>query len=67
MGKNRKNSEKMQEKNSKKDAHHTITYLYILATPQYGYVVCCSVPKSTTIPIPALPILETPWAFPYPC
>jgi hypothetical protein len=34
---------------------------------QYGYTVCCGVPKCTTVPIPALPVLETPWVFPYPC
>jgi hypothetical protein len=34
---------------------------------QYGYVVCRSVLKPNTVPIPALPILENPWVFPYPC
>jgi hypothetical protein len=25
------------------------------------------VPKSNTVPVPALPVLETPQVFPYPC
>ena len=41
-------------------AHHT-------ATPWYRYAVYCGVPKFTTIPIPAVPVLETLWVFPYPC
>ena len=34
---------------------------------QYGYTVCHGLPKSTTVPVPALPILENPWVFLYPC
>ena len=37
----------------------------IPATPWYGYMVCCSVPKSQTIPIPMVPILEPLLVFPY--
>ena len=36
-------------------------------TPQHGYAVCHSVPKSDTIPIPALPILETLQIYLYLC
>ena len=36
-------------------------------TPQYRYAVCCGVPKSTTVPVPVLPILETLRVFPYLC
>jgi hypothetical protein len=35
--------------------------------PQYGYAVCCGVPKPNTLPVPALPVLENPRVFPYPC
>jgi hypothetical protein len=42
-------------------------YLCIPTIPWYGYVVCHGVPKSTTVPIPALPVLETPQVYPYPC
>ena len=30
-------------------------------------MVCRGVPKSTTIPVPMLPVLETPQVYPYPC
>jgi hypothetical protein len=40
--------------------------LSIPATPRYRYAVCSGVPKSTTVPIPLLPILETPWVYPHP-
>ena len=33
----------------------------------YGYAVCHGVPKSNTIPVPAVPVLEAPWVNPYPC
>ena len=59
--------EKNVTKNSKSDAHSTVIYLYIPAIPRYRYTVCCGVPKSTTVPIPTLPVLENPWVFPYPC
>jgi hypothetical protein len=36
-------------------------------TPRYGCPVCCGVQKFTTIPVPAVPVLETPWVYPYPC
>ena len=42
-------------------------YPCIPAIPQYGYTVCHGVPKSTTVPVPALPILENPRVFLYPC
>jgi len=29
--------------------------------------VCHGVPKIKTVPVPALPVLETPRVFPYPC
>jgi hypothetical protein len=32
----------------------------------YGYVVCHGVPKSDTVAVPALPVLETPQVYPYP-
>ena len=54
------------EKYSKSDAHSTVIYLYIPAIPQYRYVVCHGVLKSTTIPIPMLPALKNPWVFLYP-
>jgi len=38
---------------------------YIPVIPWHGYMVCRSVPKSTTVPV--LPILEYPWVFPYLC
>jgi hypothetical protein len=39
----------------------TITYLWIPATPWYGYAVCGGVAKSPTIPkpVPVLPVLGT--------
>ena len=67
MEKKLKNSEKMCKKSSKNYAYSTVIYPYIPANPRYGYVVCCGVPKSTTVPVPALPVLETPRVFPYPC
>jgi len=39
----------------------TVIYPYIPMIPQYAYVVCHGVPKSTTVPIPALPIFLYPW------
>ena len=45
----------------------TITYLCIPATPRNGYAVCCSVPKSNTVPIPTLPVLGAPQVLPYLC
>ena len=36
-------------------------------TPRYGYMVCCSVLKSTAVLVPAVPILEAPQVNPYPC
>ena len=36
-------------------------------TLQYGYMVCCSVPKTKTVPVSEIPILETPQVYPYPC
>ena len=42
-------------------------YLCIPAIPLYGYTVCHGVPKSTTVPVPTLPVLENLWVFPYPC
>ena len=42
-------------------------YPCIPAMPQYGYTVCHDVPKSTTVPVPALPILENLRVFPYLC
>ena len=42
-------------------------YPCIPTIPQHGYTVHHSVPKSTTVPVPALPVLENPWVFPYLC
>ena len=42
-------------------------YPYIPAIPRYGYTVCRGVPKSTTVPVPALPVSENPRVFPYLC
>ena len=67
MEKKGKNSEKLCKKCSENYAYFTVIYLYIPANPRYGYAVCRGVPKSTTVPVPALPILETPRVFPYPC
>ena len=36
-------------------------------TPWYGYTVCYGVPKSNTVPIPTLSILETLQVYPYLC
>jgi hypothetical protein len=38
-------------------------------TPQYGYTVCCGVPKSNTVPVPVpvVPVSEAPRVNPYPC
>ena len=47
--------------------HPTVIYPYIPAIPQYRYTVCRGVPKSTTVPVPTLPILENPRVFLYPC
>jgi len=46
--------------------YHPLQFTHgIPATPQYGYMVCCGVPKYKTVPIPMLPILETLWVFLY--
>ena len=45
----------------------TIIYPCIPTIMQYGYKVCHSVLKSSIIPEPMLPILETLWVFPYLC
>ena len=37
----------------------------IPATLQYGYAVCSGVPKSSTVPVPAIPVLEALWVNPY--
>jgi hypothetical protein len=36
-------------------------------TPWYGYAVCRGVPKSNTVPVPAVPVSEAPRVNPYPC
>jgi hypothetical protein len=38
----------------------------IPTTPWCRYTICCGVPKCTTIPVPALPVLETLRVYPYP-
>ena len=55
------------KKVSKNDFHSTIIYPYIPAIPWYGYTVCHGVPKSTTVPVPVVPVLETPQVFLYLC
>jgi len=40
--------------------------LCIPATLQYRYAVDCGMAKLVTVPIPALPISETPQVYPYP-
>ena len=56
------------DKNTYRKNHHSyIINLWIPLTLQYRYAVCHGVPKSTTIPIPALPVWETPRVFLYLC
>ena len=61
---NNKNNEK---KNNENWTHHAVIYLYIPTILWYGYAVCHSVPKFTTLPIPALPVLGNLWVFPHLC
>jgi hypothetical protein len=35
-------------------------YPHMPAIPCYGNAVCCGVPKTKTVPIPAIHVLETP-------
>ena len=57
---------KKQQENMRKTTFKTlkigltlvVIYLYIPVIPWYGYVVCHSVPNSTTVPVPVLPVLE---------
>ena len=51
---------------NKNEAYPTAVYPCIPATPRYGYAVCCGVSKFTTVPVPVVPVLETPRVFPYP-
>lgn len=65
-----KQMNKGQNKNKilpNKLTHATRNNLWIPMTPQYRYTVCCGVPKCTTIPISAIPVLEEPWVYPYLC
>ena len=45
------------------EAHLNIIYLCIPVVLWCRYTVCHGVPKSTTISVPALPILENTWVF----
>jgi hypothetical protein len=48
------------------EAHLTVIYPCIPVILQVWVAVCCGMPKSTTIPIPVIPVLETPQVYPYP-
>ena len=58
--------EKMRVKIGNSEYHPLQFTCGIPTTPWYGYMVCHSVPKSKTVPVPMVPILETPQVFPYP-
>ena len=44
----------------------TIINPSVPVTPQHGYMVCCGVAKTKTVPVPAVPILKAPRVYPYP-
>jgi len=43
-----------------------MTYLWIPVIPWHGYMVCCSVAKSTTVPVPMTTCDPYPRVFPHP-
>ena len=49
------------------EAHLTVIYPCIPVIPRVRVVVCHGVPKSSTEPVPALPVLEAPQVNLYPC
>ena len=63
----KKCGKKMRKKNSKYYDHLIGIYPYIPVILRVRVAVCCSVPKTRTIPEPALPVLEAPRVYPYPC
>ena len=54
-----KNKKKLYKNSNKNVDLEKIFNLCIPATPQVQVAVCLSVPKSTTVPVPTSPILET--------
>jgi len=51
--------EKMRVKIANSE-YHPLQFTHgIPTTPWYGYMVCHGVPKSKTVPVPMVPILET--------
>jgi hypothetical protein len=60
-----KNDKKNEIKIANNEAHLTIIYPCIPMILQVRVMVCHGVPKSTTIPVPAIPVLETPRVYPY--
>jgi hypothetical protein len=60
-----KNDNKNKIENS--EAHFTIIYPCIPMIPWVRVAVCCGVPKFSTVPVPAIPILEALRVYPYLC
>jgi hypothetical protein len=65
--KNKEKTKKNKIQDRKNGTHHTIINPWIPMTLWYRYAVCCSVPKTKTVPVSEIPILETPQVYPYPC
>jgi hypothetical protein len=61
------NDNKNEIKIANNEAHLTVIYLCIPVIPWVWVAVCHSVPKSSTIPVPTVPVLEAPRVYPYPC
>jgi hypothetical protein len=62
-----KNDNKNEIKIANSGVHLTIIYLCIPVIPQVRVVVCHGVPKSSTVPVPAVPILEALRVYLYLC
>src|SRR5713101_5821472 len=62
-----KSDNKNEIKMVNSEAHLTTIYPCIPVIPRVRVAVCRGVPKSTTVPVPAIPVLETLRVFPYPC
>jgi hypothetical protein len=62
-----KNDKKNEIKIANNEAHITIIYLCIPVILQVRVAVCHGVPKSTTVPVPVIPVLEALWVYLYLC
>jgi hypothetical protein len=61
------NDNKNEIKIPNSEAQLTIIYLCIPVILQVQVRYCHGMPKSTTVPVLAIPFLETLWVFPCPC